>query len=125
MNIICIDQDSQTYVECPETNYCTLTVNNVEHGKFSFVNVDIPSEIARDYTGDNLSDSWIHNQFNLTVSWYNVDNEYIESIISQEKITPTNEDIEYFFTWLANYIPLIFVWFFIILVWRIIKRSFK
>ncbi len=99
-------------------NWSSLYINETQYSTNDTIRLWIPEFIAWNLTYN----TW---ETIIDIEWYNADTEYIENVISQEKITPTNEDIEYFFKWLANYIPLIFVWFFIILVWRIIKKSFK
>ena len=118
MSMICIDSDSQTYVDCPESNYCNLTINWIDHGHTSFVNVDIPSEISRDYTWD-----WVN--FDIDISWYNVDSQYMEDILAVQNYTPTDEDFTTLITeWLPKFGILLFVCLFVILVFYMFKKIF-
>lgn len=122
MNIICIDQDTESMVECPVAcepgeNRSAIYINEVQHDSESIINIDIPEELSRDYEYE----TW---QMNITISGYNVDNTYITAIKEQTQMTPTNEDVEYLFEWLANYIPILFVGAFIVIVAKIIKKIF-
>lgn len=48
--MICIDELTETYVECPTTQSSTVIVNGINHDTASVLQVNIPAEFERDYT---------------------------------------------------------------------------
>lgn len=118
MSMICIDSDTESYVDCPTTNYCSVNVNGIDHWHYSFVNVSVPSEISRDYSWDDVS-------FSVAVSWYNVDASYVEDIIAVQSYKPTASDFQTLVSeWLPRFWVLLFVCLFVILIFYMIKKIF-
>lgn len=118
MSMICIDSETEAYVDCPTTNYCSVNVNGIDHWHYSFVNVSVPSEISRDYTWDEVN-------FNVSVSWYNVDASYIEDILAVQNYKPTTDDFSRLVSeWLPRFWVLLFVCLFVILIFYMIKKIF-
>lgn len=111
--------------ECPNiwewtgaVNRTARYINNQQYPWTASLKLNIADFLERQTT-------YNQDETIVNIIWYDADEDYIEWIIEKEQITPNNEDIEYFFRWLANYIPLIFIWFFIILVAKIIKKAIK
>lgn len=103
-----------------ETQWSALIIDTIQHDSASTINIDIAEELERDYTRDEENDT-----FNLVISGYNVDNEYIEKIIQQEKLTPTNEDVTKYIQWLSEFIPYIFIALLLLFTIKIINRVRK
>ena len=122
--IICIDDESESYVDCPvacETweNRSALYINDIQHLSAWIINVTIPEEISWDYTGND-------EQFDLVVSGYAVDSDYIQSIIDINSFHPSNEDFtDVFVSGLTLILPYIVITLFIVLIRRLLKRIFK
>jgi len=55
----------------------------------------------------------------------NIDTWYIEQVKSNEKLTPTNEDITYMIQWLQVYIPYLFIGLIMIFTIALIRRFFR
>lgn len=107
----CVENDL-----CPvPSNFSTLYINDIEHQSAPIINVTIPYE----YSWDSSVDSW---QFDLVISWQNVDYEYIDWIIRAQKSTPNNTD---FNNIVSGLIPLLIPWLVIILFLRFIFRFIK
>ena len=108
--------------ECPEftgdSNWSALYINNVLHDSRPIVRVDIPSEIDRDY-------STTPNEFDLNISWYNVDTEWMDGVLSVQNYKPTTDDFSAL-VWeaLPKFWWLLAVCLFVILVFYMIKKVF-
>lgn len=123
-----IAQCSQDLINCSSSsnswsceswsNWSALYVNNIQHLWKPIVNITIPEEIAWGYVS-----TW--DLFDLTVSGYNVDTEYIEWVIDIQNTKPTQDDFNRI---ISEVIPLFVPWLFIVLfiyfVFRFVKKVF-
>lgn len=116
--MICIDELTETYVECPTTQSSTVIVNGINHDTASILQVNIPAEFERDYTN-----TW--DVMTINISWYNVDDEYIESVIAKTELTPTAEDMTTLVQWLQVYLPYFFIWMIILFFVWLINKFFR
>lgn len=110
----CVENDL-----CPvASNFSQLFINDIEHQSAPLINITIPYE----YTWDSSVNSW---QFDLVISWQNVDYDYIDNIVRTQNSKPSTEDFNNIITWL---IPLFIPWLVIILfiwfVFKFIKKIF-
>lgn len=100
------------------TNWSALYINDIQHESAPLINLTIPEEFERDYTNDS-------EEFNLWVSWYNVDTAYIDWIITTQKTLPDKQDFNNTISWL---LPLFIPWLVIIaclyFIFRFIKKVF-
>ena len=119
----CIWWDCPSCPVCPDTPenwFSNVYVNDILHpGAFNIV-INIPDEIDRDYAY-----TWSWTNFNLDVVWYNQDTEYITAVIDQQNYAPTSEDFTRLVGMLPNYAWLLVACLFVILVFYLIKKSFK
>lgn len=99
------------------TNRSAIYINNIQHESAENINITIPDELEREYTNE----SWT---LDINIIWYNVDNDYIASIIENEKLTPTAEDMTYLVQNLGSYIPLLCIAGLMIRARYIIKKVF-
>ena len=106
---------------CPVSSWVSwseLVINDIVHESAPLINITIPEE----YNWDSSVDE---NEFTLTISWQNVDYEYVDWIIRTQKFTPDSEDFNSIVTWV---IPLLIPWLVIILfiwfIFRFIKKIF-
>lgn len=107
----CVDNDL-----CPvPSNFSTLFINDIEHQSAPVINVTIP----REYSRDSSVDSW---QFDLVISWYNVDYEYIDWIVRTQNAKPNQTD---FNNIVSGLIPLLIPWLVIILFIRFVFKFIK
>lgn len=99
-------------------NWSALFINDIQHLWKSIINITIPSEIGWDYTTDET-------EFNLTVSWYNQDSDYIEWLIEIQNVKPSNEDLNKIITQIIPlFVPWLLIILFIYFVFRFIKKIF-
>ena len=112
-------------MECPLNQWTwtivrsNLMINDIPYAQNQNINVFIP-----DFLAWNIA----FNDFNTTieVEWYNADEEYIENVINQEKLTPTNKDIEDMLTWfMTNYFPYLALAIVFLYLARKIFKLFK
>lgn len=103
---------------CYSWNWSALYINDIQHESAPLINLTIPEEFDRDYTNNN-------EEFNLWVSWYNVDTTYIDWIITTQKTLPDKQDFNNTISWL---LPLFIPWLVIIaclyFIFRFIKKVF-
>lgn len=116
--MICIDELTETYVECPTTQQSTVIVNGINHDTASVLQVNIPAEFERDYTN-----TW--DVMTINISWYNVDDEYIENVIAQTELTPTAEDMSTMINGLQVYLPYFFIGLICIFFLWLVKKFFR
>lgn len=108
---------------CPEipwssASWSELVINDIVHQSAPLIDITIPQEFAWDYTVNE-------NEFSMWVSWYNVDTEYIDWIITAQNVKPDSwtlnkiitELIPLFVPWL---VIILFIWF----VFRFVKKIF-
>lgn len=95
-----------------------LTINNTPYAQNQNINVYIP-----DFLAWNVA----FNDFNTTieVEGYNADEDYINNVIDQEKLTPTNEDFTNMILALTWFIPYLFIALLFFWIVRIINRIWK
>ena len=108
-------QNNLCPLESSGVEWSSLYINDIQHVSAPEINIYIPEEYNRDYT-------WDENKFDLYVSGYNVDYEYIDNIIRTQKSTPNSDDFNNIISWL---IPLLVPWLVIILFIRFIFRFVK
>ena len=103
---------------CTWDNWSALLINDEQYDSAWIINVSIPSDYWFDYDND-----W--DQVDLTVEWYNVDAEYIEWIINNQKSKPNQTDLNNIITWLLPlFIPWLVVILFIYFVFKFLKKIF-
>lgn len=103
-------------VDTWDISWSSLYINEIQHLSSENINITIPSEISRDYTGDE-------NNFELVINWYNVNTEYIEWIIENQNAVPSTEDFNNIITYLLPlFVPWLVLILFIYFVFRLIKK---
>lgn len=121
--IICTDTEIEWTIECPPfqteqltwENWSALYINEIQHEWKWIINIEIPTEIARDYTTDD-------NTFNLTVEWYWYDEEKITNIINTQNYKPTPEEMSELVWKIADFLPLVAITWLILRARRLIKK---
>ena len=123
-----IAQCSQDLINCSSSssswsceswsNWSALYINDIQHLWKPNIFITIPEEINWSYTSE-----W--DDFDLNVSWYNVDTEYIEWVIDIQNTKPSQDDFNRI---ISEVIPLFVPWLFIVLfiyfVFRFVKKVF-
>ena len=105
-------------VDSWDVSWSSLYINDIQHLSSENINITIPSEISWDYTGDE-------NNFELVISWYNVDSDYIAWIIENQNAVPSSEDFNNIITYLLpTFVPWLVFILFIYFVFRLIKKVF-
>lgn len=100
------------------TNWSALFINDIQHIGNSIIDITIPEEINWDYYN-----TW--EVFELNVSWYNVDTEYIANIIENQKTYPSDVDFNNIITDLIpKFIPWLVIILFLYFVFRFVKKIF-
>ena len=99
-------------------NWSSLFINGVQHLWSDTINIVIPAEISWDYT-------WNDEEFNLDIEWYNIDADYIQSVIDNQNYIPTKDDFYNVFTNFSSFGGLLIVCLFVILVFYMIKKIFS
>lgn len=123
MSMICIDQDTESMVECPQEcepweNWSAIYVNDVQHNSESIINIQIPEELERDYEYQ----TW---QMNINISWYNVDTSYMNEILAQTELYPTNEDFWNLMVGLSEFLPYVFITLLMIFFIKLVNKVWK
>lgn len=118
MSLICIDSETESYVECPTATESRVIINWIDHDTASTIDITIPSEFSRDYT-------WTWDTIQISISWYNVDDEYIQNVIAQTKAWATAEDFETLINGTQVFIPYLFIWLIIAFAVMLIKKFFR
>lgn len=101
-----------------DLQWSALYINNIQHLWKPNIFITIPEEINWDYTSE-----W--DDFDLIVSGYNVDAEYIEWVINKQNYIPTTEDLTEVFSNLGSFGGLLVVCLFVILVFYMFKKIFS
>ena len=110
--------------ECPINSgtgaiiWSNLSINNTPYAQNQNINVYIPDFLAWTISFNDYTTS-------IDVEWYNADTNYIENVINQEKLTPTNEDFAWMLTWLANLAPYLFITLLMFFFIRLINKIWK
>lgn len=101
-----------------DISWSAVFINDIQHESAWTININIPSEISRDYTNEN-------DILDIQVEWYNVDSDYIESIIDTQNSVPSSDDFNLIISDVLPYfVPWIFIILFIYFVFRFIKKVF-
>lgn len=95
-----------------------LYIDEIQHESAPVINITIPEEIDWDYT-------WNEEWFYIWINWYNVDTEYIDSIIRTQNYKPTSEDFTNLVWTLAPYSKILIFCVFLFIIWAWIKKPFK
>ena len=93
-------------------------INNSQYPWTALLRITIPEFIWYSVTY-NTEESYIE------IEWLNADTNYIENVINNEKLTPTNEDFEKLIWWLATFIPYLFIALLIIRMVKIFNKIWK
>lgn len=101
-----------------DIQWSSIFINDIQHNSSENINITIPEEINRDYI-------WDSDNFNLWISGYNVDSEYIQSVIDNQNYIPTREDFLNVFSNFTSFGGLLVVCLFVILVFYMIKKIFN
>ena len=108
---------SWSVVDSWDISWSSLYINDIQHLSSENIVITIPEEISWDYT-------WDESNFVLSIEWYNVDAEYIQSIIDTQNYQPTSEDFTNVFLSFKEYGGLLVSCLFIIFVFYLIKKAF-
>ena len=101
-----------------DISWSSLYINDIQHISSENIIITIPSEISWDYT-------WDDTNFELTISWYNVDPEYIEWVINSQNALPTKDDLNNIVSYLIPlFVPWLIIILFIYFVFKLIKKVF-
>lgn len=95
-----------------------LMINDVPYAQNQNINVFIP-----DFLSWNIAFNDLYTT--IEVEWYNADTDYIEDVISKEKLTPTNEDFSNMLVWLANFFPYLAIAFIMFYMVKLFYKLFK
>lgn len=117
-NLIPVESVTKNYCEinfdlidpstCPITewswavNWSSLFINGTQYAWNNSINMFIPNYLWRNITFND-------EETNVEIEWYNVDEEYLNNIIDNEKLQPTNKDFENMLVWIVNFAPYIFI----------------
>lgn len=110
--------------ECPiqsgsgAVNWSSLFINGTQYPWNASISVYIPEYIARSITYNN-------DENIIDIEWYNADEDYINNVIDNEKLTPTNEDFATLINGLISFIPYLFICLLFFRFVRIINRIWK
>ena len=100
------------------TQWSALYVNEIQHNSAWIVNITIPEEFNWDYT-------WNDEQFDLVISWYNVDTDYIAWIIENQTTLPNDIDFNNIVSVLLPlFVPWVVIILFIYVVFKLLKKVF-
>lgn len=111
--------------DCPKTEWSWAIswtprfINDEQYPWTNLLNINIPNDIAH---------TVIYNEEEtiVNVEWYNADENYINWILQNEKLTPTNKDIEEMITWfMVNYFPYLALAIVFLYLARKIFKIFK
>lgn len=101
-------------------NRSILHINWIEHVWAWFIDITIPEEFDWNYLY-----TWNWDVFELNISWYNVDTEYIDWIITTQKTLPNKEDFNNTISWLLPwFVPWLVIVLFLYFVFRFLKKVF-
>lgn len=101
-----------------DIQWSSIFINDIQHNSSENINITIPEEINRDYT-------WDEENLYIYVNWYNVDTEYIDSIIRTQIYKPSSEDFTNVVWLLAPYSKYLVFLLFVFIIWAWIRKSFK
>lgn len=101
-----------------DIQWSSIFINDIQHNSSENINITIPEEINRDYT-------WDEENLYIYVNWYNVDTEYIDSIIRTQNYKPSSEDFTNVVWLLAPYSKYLVFLLFVFIIWAWIRKSFK
>lgn len=100
------------------TQWSSLYINEIQHLSSENIIITIPEEFSWDYTGDEQN-------FVLTVSWYNVDSDYIAWIIENQTTVPNSADFNNLVSWiLPLFVPWLVIILFLYFAFKFIKKIF-
>lgn len=128
-NLIPIESVDSQY--CTDNNLCTnewwsgdgetsrsaLYINDIQHPWSALINITIPEELQRDYTGDE-------EEMNIDVEWYWYDQEKMQTLVNTQYYTPTPEDMSSLVGKIADFLPLLAIMLLIVRAWYLIKKVF-
>jgi len=120
-NIICIfDWEPvlcSDYLNCSAGSF-DVKLNGIPFEDLASVNVEIPEELAFDYSQNGA-------ELNINISWYNVNTEYMDDIIEKQSFIPSNEDLSAVVQSFVPYMSIMIFILFLIFVFNVIKKVFK
>jgi len=100
-------------------NWSSLYINNIQHLWWPNIYITIPEEIGRDYNYNDYDDMFIN------VSGYNVDYDKITWIIDVQNYKPSQEDFNNVIWILADYMPIIVIFLWLLFIYKMIRKPFK
>ena len=111
---VVVSQESLSW----DTQWSALYINEIQHNSAWVINITIPEELSWDYT-------WNDESFDLWISWYNVDTDYIAWIIENQNTLPNSIDLTNTITnLLPAFVPWLVIVLFLYFVFRFIKKVF-
>lgn len=104
---------------CEEWNWnrSALYINDIQHPWSALINITIPEELQRNYTGDE-------EEMNIDVEWYWYDQEKMQQLVNTQYYTPTPEDMGNLVGKIADFLPLLAIMLLVIRTWYLIKKVF-
>ena len=113
-------------LECPswwwsgtgEVNRSAWYINNQQYPWTATLQIRIPEFIKYSVTYNT-------DETQVDIEWYNADEDYINAVIDNERLTPTNEDFAYLISWLQVFIPYIFIWILILFAVKVFGKVWK
>lgn len=102
-----------------DVSWSALYINNIQHLWWPNIFITIPEEIGRDYNYNDYDDMFI------SVSGYNVDYDKITGIIDVQNYKPSQEDFNNIIWILADYMPIIVIFLWLLFIYKMIRKPFK
>lgn len=99
------------------TNRSSIFINDIQHVWAENINITIPEEIERDYTGTE-------EQLEINIIGYGYDQEKMQEMINTQYYKPTAEEMSHLVETTADFMPLLAVALLIIRIRRVVKKVF-
>lgn len=99
-------------------NWSELFINEIQHPSAPIINITIPEEFDWSYT-------WNDETYDVSISWYNVDTQYIDWIIRNQTTLPNDVDFNNIVKFLLPaFVPWLVIILFLVFVFRFLKKIF-
>lgn len=99
------------------TNRSSIFINDIQHVWAENINITIPEEIERDYTGTE-------EQLEINIIGYWYDQEKMQEMINTQYYKPTAEEMSHLVETTADFMPLLAVALLVIRIRRVVKKVF-
>ena len=109
---------------CPNNTWnisrSALFINNIQHIWAPIIRMTIPEELSWDYA---YTDSG--NNMEIDIEGYNVDYDKINNIVDIQSYKPTDEDFSNIIWLLADYMPILIIFVWLLFIYKFLTKSFK